>query len=72
MDWLYDRALVRPVIWFANVDRNDFIDAFYNGIARLSELAWRVLRSTENGRVRWYAAWITAGTVIFVAIVLWV
>ena len=71
MDWLYDRVLVRPLIWVANLDRNDFIDGFYKGIALLSELAWGVLRTTETGRVRWYAAWITAGTVIFVAIVLW-
>jgi NADH-quinone oxidoreductase subunit L len=71
MDWLYDRLFVRPVIWFARIDRNDFIDAFYNGTARLSEMGWEALRTTENGRVRWYAAWITAGTVIFIAIVLW-
>ena len=72
MDWLYDRAFVRPTIWAAHIDRNDFIDSIYNGLARLSELSWRALRRTENGRVRWYAAWIAAGTVIFVAIVLWI
>ena len=71
MDWLYDRLFVRPVIWFSTVDRNDFIDAFYNGLARLNELAWRGLRSSENGKLRWYAAGITIGTVVFVAIVLW-
>lgn len=71
IDWLYDRTFVRPVIWFARVDKNDFIDAFYNGIARLTDISWEALRETENGRLRWYAAWITAGTVIFVAIVLW-
>lgn len=71
MDWIYDRAFVRPVIWFARTDKNDLIDAIFNGIARLTELNWRVLRTTENGRVRWYAAWIAAGTVIFVAIVIW-
>jgi NADH-quinone oxidoreductase subunit L len=72
MDWLYDRTFVRPVIWFSNIDRNDFVDAFYNGVAGLTELSWRALRATESGRVRWYAAWITAGTVIFVAIALWI
>jgi len=71
MDWLYDRAFVRPVIWFTNIDRKDFIDSFYSGLAHLSEFSWRALRTTENGRVRWYAAWITAGAVIFVALVLW-
>ncbi len=70
-DWLYDRVFVLPVVWAARVDRNDFIDAFYTGVARLSELGWRVLRRTENGQVRWYAAAITAGTVVFIAIVWW-
>ena len=71
MDWLYDRAFVRPVIWFTSANRNDFIDAFYDGLAQLSELGWRALRTTENGYIRWYAAWITAGSVLFIAIVLW-
>jgi NADH-quinone oxidoreductase subunit L len=71
MDWLYDHLFVRPVIWFAHVDRNDFIDGFYTGVARLNEFSWRALRATENGRVRWYAAGMTAGTVVFIAIVLW-
>ena len=71
MDWLYDHLFVRPVIWFAHVDRNDFIDAFYTGVALLNIFSWRALRATENGRVRWYAAGITAGTVVFIAIVLW-
>jgi NADH-quinone oxidoreductase subunit L len=71
MDWLYDHLFVRPVIWFAHMDRNDFMDRFYDGIARLTEFSWRILRTTENGRVRWYAAGITAGAVVFVAIVLW-
>jgi NADH-quinone oxidoreductase subunit L len=71
MDWLYDHIFVRPVIWVARIDKNDFMDAFYGGLARLSELSWRALRTTENGQLRWYAAGITAGTVIFVAIVLW-
>jgi NADH-quinone oxidoreductase subunit L len=71
MDSLYDHLFVRPVIWFAHVDRNDFIDAFYTGVALLNIFSWRALRATENGRVRWYAAGITAGTVVFIAIVLW-
>jgi len=46
------------------------VDAFYTGIAGLNELLCRGLCLTENGQVRWYAASIAAGTVIFVAIVL--
>ena len=71
MDWLYDHLFIRPIIWFAQVDRNDFLDAFYTGVAGVNEFAWRALRETESGRLRWYAAGITAGTVVFLAIVLW-
>jgi NADH-quinone oxidoreductase subunit L len=69
-DWFYDRVFVRPVLWFARIDRNDIIDKFYAGLARLSELGWRGLSATETGRVRWYAAGIAAGSIVFVAIAL--
>jgi NADH-quinone oxidoreductase subunit L len=67
-DWCYDKLFVQPVLWFARVDKKDGVDAFYNGVGDLNELLYRGLRLTENGRVRWYAAAIAAGTVVFVAI----
>jgi NADH-quinone oxidoreductase subunit L len=69
-DWYYDKLFVQPVLWFARIDKDDMVDAFYKGIADLNEFLYRVLSLTENGRVRWYAAGIAAGTVIFVAIAL--
>jgi len=69
-DWCYDKLFVQPVLWFARVDKKDGVDAFYNGLGDLNELLYRGLRLTENGRVRWYAAAIAAGTVVFVAIAL--
>ena len=69
-DWCYDKLFVQPVLWFARIDKGDVVDAFYNGIAALNELLYRGLSLTENGRVRWYAAGIAAGTVVFVAIAL--
>ncbi|MGH9516414.1 MAG: NADH-quinone oxidoreductase subunit L [Terriglobales bacterium] len=69
-DWLYDKVFVQPVLWFARADKGDVIDEFYNGVAKLSELLYRALSLTENGRVRWYAAGIAAGTVVFIAIAL--
>ena len=69
-DWCYDKLFVQPVLWFAHVDRSDVVDAFYNGVADLNELMYRGLSRTENGQVRWYAAGIAAGTVVFVAIAL--
>ena len=69
-DWCYDKLFVQPVLWFARVDKKDGVDAFYNGVGDLNELLYRGLRLTENGRVRWYAAAIAGGTVVFVAIAL--
>lgn len=69
-DWCYDKLFVQPVLWFARIDKGDVVDAFYTGVADLNELLYRRLSLTENGQVRWYAASIAAGTVIFVAIVL--
>jgi len=70
MDWLYDRLFVKPLVWFARINKGDFIDGFYTGIARMNELAWRILSRTETGRLRWYAAGIAAGSVVFIAVVL--
>ena len=68
MDWLYDRVFVRPVEWFTWANRNDVLDSIYDGIAALAKLCWRGLSLTETGKLRWYAAGIAAGTVVFVAI----
>lgn len=69
-DWLYDRIFVRPFIWIARVNRNDYIDSIYGGIAALSRGLNAVFSSTETGRVRLYAAGIACGSIILVAIAL--
>ncbi|MGE5207063.1 MAG: NADH-quinone oxidoreductase subunit L [Chlamydiota bacterium] len=69
-DLLYDKLFVAPVVWFAQVDKRDFIDKFYDGLAALSRACYRALSLTENGRLRWYAASIVGGTVVFIFIVL--
>jgi len=70
MDWLYDRLFVQPVNWFARADKSDWVDLIYKGIAQLCLLSYRGVRETENGKVRWYAAGIAVGTIIFIAVVL--
>jgi len=69
MDWLYDRLFVRPVVWIATANKGDVIDSIYDGLARLATLCYRVLSLTETGKLRWYAAWIAGGSVVMVAIV---
>jgi NADH-quinone oxidoreductase subunit L len=67
-DFLYNRLLVRPLLWLAERNRDDFIDRLY----RLGGLAaaglHRVLSFLQNGQVRWYAAGIGVGAVVLVII----
>jgi len=58
------------VILLARVMKNDPVDSVFNGLGRLGELAHRALSATETGRLRWYAAGIAAGSLLFLAIVL--
>jgi NADH-quinone oxidoreductase subunit L len=69
-DWIYDKTFVQPFIWAAQINKSDFVDAFYTGVAGLTELFYRGLSRTETGRVRWYAAGMAIGSVLFLAMVL--
>jgi len=71
MDWLYDKLFVQPILWFARINKSDFIDAFYGAVASVTRGLWVILRSTQTGRVRWYAAVVVAGTVLLVALALY-
>ena len=71
MDWLYDRLFVRPVDWFSRTNKRDVVDLIYTGAAAITRFGWMSLSLTENGRVRWYAAALAVGTVIFVFLVAW-
>jgi NADH-quinone oxidoreductase subunit L len=69
MDWLYDRIFVRPTVWLAQAGKGDFMDGFYVGVGYLTQAGFGALRRTQSGRIRWYAAVITAGTILFIAVV---
>ena len=69
-DWLYDRTLVRPFVWIATVNRSDIVDSAFKAIAKCAQAAHHGLSLTETGRLRWYAAAIGAGAVVFMGVVL--
>ncbi len=68
-DWLYDILFVRPFIWLIQINRDDFIDLIYTGIAAISRILHAVLSATQTGNIRWYAMGIAAGAVVFLGIV---
>lgn len=69
-DWTYDKLFVQPFVWASEINKGDFIDAFYTGVAWLAQRFYRALSRTETGRARWYAAGMAAGSVLFLAVVL--
>jgi NADH-quinone oxidoreductase subunit L len=69
-DWIYDKVFVQPFVWASEINKSDFIDAFYTCVAWLAQSFYRALSRTETGRVRWYAAGMAAGSVLFLAVVL--
>lgn len=62
-DWFYDRTLVRPFYWLARVNRGDFVDSIYTGLASANEFMSYMMSLTQSGNVRWYALGILAGVV---------
>ena len=68
-DWLYDTFIVRPFVWAAKVNRDDFIDLIYLGVIWTSRGINRFLTLTQAGKLRWYAAGIAMGAVVLLGFV---
>lgn len=67
-DWLYQHLLVTPFLVLARLDRHDIVDLVYTGLTQLTRALYRALSWTQNGKVRWYAAGMVAGTVVLLAV----
>jgi NADH-quinone oxidoreductase subunit L len=68
-DWIYDTFIVRPFVWAAKVNRDDFIDLIYLGVIWASRGINRFLAITQAGKLRWYAAGIVIGAVVVLGFV---
>jgi NADH-quinone oxidoreductase subunit L len=68
-DGLYDRALVRPYRYWAHLNRNDFIDSVYDGVAWVTRRTHRLAATTQNGQLRRYTMVLAIGSVIFITMV---
>jgi NADH-quinone oxidoreductase subunit L len=68
-DWVYGTFLIRPFVWASRINRDDFIDLIYSGVAWYSRLFHRVLSSSQSGKIRWYAVGIVLGAIVFIALV---
>ncbi len=67
-DRLYDVFIVKPFVWTARINKDDFIDLIYLGIAWYNRLFHGVLSGSQTGKIRWYAAVIALGAIILIAL----
>jgi NADH-quinone oxidoreductase subunit L len=68
-DWLYQKLLVAPYVALARLNRDDFVDTFYVGLALASRETHRLMSLTVNGNVRWYVAGVAGGAVLVIGLV---
>jgi len=68
-DWIYDTFIVRPFVWAAKVNRDDFIDLIYLGVIWTCRGVNRLLTLTQTGKLRWYAAGIGMGAAVILGFV---
>jgi NADH-quinone oxidoreductase subunit L len=69
-DALYDFVLVRPFLKVSLLNRDDFIDLLYRGIARSTARLSAVASCTQSGLIRRYALGIVLGAAIGVGLAL--
>lgn len=69
-DWLYDHALIKPVVWLAKVDQGDIIDKFYLGLASLNIGINKILKRSQNGSLGWYAIGVAFGALLTLTLIL--
>jgi NADH-quinone oxidoreductase subunit L len=67
-DWVYETFIVRPFVWFARINKDDFIDLVYLGTIWLAVRFNNLLSVLQNGKVRIYAAGIAFGAVLVIAL----
>ncbi|MEX0619923.1 MAG: NADH-quinone oxidoreductase subunit L [Pseudohongiellaceae bacterium] len=68
MDALYQIVFVRPFVFLANLNRHDFFDTLYAGIAALTRGGHKMVAQAQTGQLRWYAVSIAIGLVLMISL----
>ncbi|MDP1620957.1 MAG: NADH-quinone oxidoreductase subunit L [Bacteroidales bacterium] len=69
-DRVYDTLFVKPIVWLAEIDKNDFTDIFNTAIASVVIIFNRALNLTQNGKLRWYVMGLALGIVFILSILM--
>ena len=60
-DELYDALFVRPFVFVTQINKADFFDRLYRGIALGSQRLNQLFSVSQNGSLRWYVAGVLFG-----------
>jgi NADH-quinone oxidoreductase subunit L len=71
-DTLYHTLFVRPFVYLAGINKNDFIDKAYTGIVSGVNFFHNTFAQTQNGIMRWYIMGIVIGAIFVLSIGLWI
>jgi len=67
-DQVYQVLFVKPVVFIANINKNDVIDKFYEGVTTLMVRLNRLLSFTQSGSLRWYIIGLVVGAILILSI----
>jgi NADH-quinone oxidoreductase subunit L len=67
-DKLYHVLFVRPVVFIANINKNDVVDKLYQGVTFVTIRLYRSLSFTQSGSLRWYVMGLVIGAIIILSI----
>lgn len=70
-DRIYDLLFVKPIVWLAEIDKNDFMDLTSRGIGRMTYLLHDSLSLLQNGKLRWYVMSLALGIVFILTIMIY-
>jgi NADH-quinone oxidoreductase subunit L len=68
-DLLYDTLFVHPIAFLSRIDKNDFIDLIYRGVASVMAALHKVFSASQNGKLRTYAFCIAIGAIVTLTII---
>ncbi len=67
-DLLYNKVIVQPIVFLSKINKNDFVDVFYKGLASLARALNIALSASQTGKVSWYAMVIVIGAILTLTI----
>jgi NADH-quinone oxidoreductase subunit L len=70
-DSLYNWVFVKPYVYLANINKNDFVDWPYNALVRVASWLHRMFSFTQSGILRWYLMGIVIGAIAILTLGLW-